>query len=112
MKKEPGSTAQYFLLIKELKDEVCILERQRRDIFCSRKIFANEFMASNFWNIFILGDLNYFTSGCILTIVKTCVLVWICNLIIALNGGCAHSRSLSRDVLLYGPLDEVSLFFV
>ena len=45
-------------------------------------------------------------------IVKTRVLVWICNLIISLNEGCAHSRILSRDVLLYGPQDEVSSFFV
>jgi len=66
----------------------------------------------NFWNVFILGDLNYFISCCILMLVKTCVLLWFCNLIIALRGGCAHSGSLSRDVLLYGPHDEVSSFFV
>ena len=60
MKKEPGSTAQYFLLIKELKDEVCILERQRRDIFCSRKIFANEFMASQLLKHLHIGRLELF----------------------------------------------------
>ena len=73
--REPKSTAQYIWLIKELKDDAWKTEEEY--IFILEKSMQMNLWPPNFWNVFILGDLNYFTSGRILTIVKTCVSLWI-----------------------------------
>ena len=48
------------------------LEGQRKNIFfILEKSLQMNLWPPNFWNAFILGDLNYFSSGRILTIAKT-----------------------------------------